>query len=261
MAYTAVEQLLPRKEYFATGITSTDNYKIQARYIQTVATGKPRVAFFNIDTPAQKVAIGTVTKKVKELGWNVAAQQVYQSGATDVSAQASKIASSKPDYIVTGMLNDIAPTFIKALSTLGVKAPVINFSPGAAAATFKRIASDQFLALGTFSDPTNPELSDDMVSAIKKYGEKDATAAIFTQGWVTGMVYAKAISVCGNDCTGASMTKALQTISGLDIGDLGPALSYDKSHQGADSARVLRYDATKGRPVPISDFLSAAELK
>jgi branched-chain amino acid transport system substrate-binding protein len=263
--YTPVENLLKDPDYFAVGLSSTDNYYIAAQYIKSKAGAKkPSVSTLILNSPAQVEARKALKADVAGAGWTFGTDQQYEFGATDVSSQVQQIKAAHPDYVIGGFLDDIAPQIITTLNCAGVNAPVVNFSPGSGDTTFSSIHTSQFLAVREFVSPSDPAAKDaaTMRAAAAKYGTKgDATSVNFTKGWIIGMLYADAIKKCGDTCTGAKIRDSLEGDSSFDVGDLGAPVEFSaSSHAGSHSGRVYRWDATKKSAVAVSPDLKAETL-
>ena len=74
------------------------------------------------------------------------------------------------------------------------------------------------------TDSTVPAVQQ-IVAAGKAAGAPSDTLVnvYFTEGWVQGMIIAKALGACGEGCTRAKLRDALEGISSLDTGGLsGP---------------------------------------
>lgn len=256
LTYTGVDQLLKDPYYFTLGMSLADQFNVQAQYIQSKVTGrKPRVVLLIIDSPALTLARTTLKTALTAAGWTVVTDEKLPIGSTDVSTQAEDISKAAPDYIVGGILDAAVPGLISKFKTLGVSAPLINFSPGSADASFQAGAG-QFFAEREYVAPLDPAAKV-MQDAAKKYGTTaDMTSTVFTKGWVAGIVFGAAIKTCGDSCTGVKMQAALQGMSGLDIGGLGGAVSFSAStHTGQSGCRV--YGLVNGKIVGVTGVIKA----
>jgi branched-chain amino acid transport system substrate-binding protein len=263
--YTPVENLLADPDYFAVGLSSTDNYFIQAKYIQTlVGKKKPSVSTLILDSPAQVLARKAVDADMSAAGWTIGTNQIYEFGATSLTPEVQKVAAAHPDYIIGGFLDDVGPSILSGLKAAGVSAPVVNFSPGSSDSTFSAIASKQFLAVREFVSPSDVQSTGAALirKEAAKYGTSgQANSVNFTKGWIIGMLYANAIQKCGNSCTGVTVRNALDADHNFSVGDLGPPIQFSPgSHAGTHSGRVFQWSAAKHAAVAVTPVITATKL-
>lgn len=259
VSYTGVEAMYGNPNYFAVGLDTTTTLGIVANYIKSVATGKPKISFLNVDTPASIGARDATIKLMQSLGWEIGELQTYPPKVTDFSPQIAKLAASKPDYIVGTVVDGFLPQVVMGMRRAGIKAPLVNFQAGSAESSFKTLATDQFVAVRDFLDPVEKDPAmDKMREVAEKYGATgELTSNTFTKGWVTAAVTVEALKKCEPDCDQTKLKAALLQID-YDTGGLGPRIKFSETKRvGASSGRLYKWDAEKGAAVPVTDFIEA----
>jgi branched-chain amino acid transport system substrate-binding protein len=263
--YVPVENLESDPNNFAVGLSSSDNYYIAAKYIASLAgNSKPTVATLILDSPAQVLARKAVDADMTAAGWKVVTNQIYEFGATSLTPEIQAVAAAHPDYVIGGFLDDVGPSIMSGLKAAGLSAPVVNFSPGSADATFAAADTKQFLAIREFVSPSDVQSKG--AALIRKEAAKYGTSGLansvnFTKGWIIGMLYANAISQCGNSCTGTAVRNALTADHSFSVGDLGPPIQFSAaSRSGTHAGRVFQWSASQHAAVAVSPVITAGKL-
>jgi branched-chain amino acid transport system substrate-binding protein len=259
VAVTGVEQIESNPYYYAVGIDISQSLAIAANFAKTHASGPAKIAYLVVDTPSLAAARDATTKLVKSWGWQIVANESFSFNSTDLNAQVRKIAAARPDYILTALTDTMAPIAISLLQNNGVKAPVLNYAAGNAESLFKKIASDQFLAVRDYVDPTEPgDATKPLREAAAKYGTTgDMISNSFTRGWIAGEVIATALESCADPCTGEEVKTALDKLT-LDTKGLGPKIVFTPTKKvGPDTGEMYRWDAKLGRAVEVGKLAQA----
>ena len=82
------------------------------------------------------------------------------------------------------------------------------------------------------------------------------TNTYFTEGWVQGMLIAKALSGCADPCDRAKLRDALESIQALDTAGLsGPIGFSPTNHWGNPNGKVWQYDPTAKKFNTLSDWI------
>jgi len=261
VSYTGVEAMYGNPNYFAVGLDTTTTLGIVANYLKTIATGTPRVAFLNVETPASIGARDAAAEVMKGWGWTIGEMQTYPPKVTDFSPQIAKLAADNPDFIVGTVVDGFLPQVVMGMRRVGIKAPLVNFQAGNAESSFKTLATDQFLAVRDFLDPVEKDPAMDKLREIaEKYGAVgEMTSNTFTKGWVTAAVTIEALKKCEPGCDQAKLKAAL-IATDYDTGGLGPRIILSETQRvGAQTGRIYKWDADKGAAVPVTDFIGAAK--
>jgi branched-chain amino acid transport system substrate-binding protein len=262
-----IPQLFTSPYYFDIGFPGTTALAMEANWIKADATAKnlpsPRVSIFSIDSPSMNLARQQGQTLGQSLGFNVVGNQSYAPTAVDFTAAFLKIRDEKPDYIMGQMTDQVAPQILGLLVRYGITAPFITFAnvdaslKAAGAANFYTIRS-------TVVTPAVPAQNADvktMEDAATKYGTladlKDNS--YFTYGWIDGLVLTAALQKCGDSCTPAAVTKALNSITNLSTGALSGPITFSSSQRvGLTSGAVYKWNATTNQAEQIGGTISAA---
>lgn len=221
---------------------------------------KPRVAVFSVDTPSNRDMVKLATQDIKRRGWTVATTQYMPVAPTDVTAQASAIKGSHPDYILMSHNDAGALVAVRGLRSQGVDAPVVNQWAGSADSTLKQLG-DGYVAFRTYTSPTesgNAAVTE-MKSAARKAGEaKNMTNSYFTQGWVAGMILEKTLKACGACTSGQAFRDALEGLGSIDTNGLsGPLQVSAKSHEMVNTVRFFTWDKAADKAKPLTGWVKA----
>jgi branched-chain amino acid transport system substrate-binding protein len=113
--------------------------------------GGKRVAMVQVQTD-WGVAVGrTFVARVKELGAEMAGEEVYNEGTTDFRAVLTKLRRSNPDVIFLAMLEEEAANFMKQRKQLGMTStPVVDSGVGLTQRSLK-LADDAFESMYSMS--------------------------------------------------------------------------------------------------------------
>ncbi|WP_214105244.1 ABC transporter substrate-binding protein [Acrocarpospora catenulata] len=222
---------------------------------------KPRVAVFSVDTPSNRDMVQLATQDIAGRGWELATVQYMPVAPTDVTAQASEIKASRPDYVLLSHNDAGSLVAVRGLRAQGVDVPVVNQWAGSADATLKQLG-DKYAAFRTFASPTETGIPavDAMKAAATKAGEaKNMTNPYFTQGWVAGSLLEQTLKACGVDCsTGQQFRDALEKLGEIDTDGLsGPLQVSAESHELVKTVRFFTWDASTDQAKPLTDWVKA----
>src|SRR3954469_1982474 len=217
-------------------------------------TGKttPNVAIFRL-TASSGIEVGElITKRVQAAGGKIVSDQQMDVTATSADAQAQKIVSAKPDWILVHSAPTQAAALMKSLQKLNAKIPLISTfaagGPTAYGAVPKEFGDEyQYTAPTTPSDIDVPGTAA-LVADATKYGYADeAGNSSFVIGYISGMTVVEALKKAGADLNRESFIKALEGIKDLDTGGISEPVTYSATdHAGLSATRPYKYDyATK----------------
>lgn len=253
----------PRPYYFSYELTAA---KLPDRILSYIAQraktdgiASPRVAVFVVDTPSNREVAERAAAEIKRRGWVLAETQFFAIAPTDVTAQATAIKASRPDYILMSHNDGGALVGVRGLRSQGITVPVINQWAGSADATLQRLG-ENYIAFRTFAGPTDDSVP--ATAAVRAAAEKHGftaqmTNSYFTQGYVGGMILEKALQVCGANCSsGEQFAKAMAAVGEIDTKGLaGPIKVSATSHEFVDSVRFYTWDAKANKAVPVTDWV------
>jgi branched-chain amino acid transport system substrate-binding protein len=217
-------------------------------------TGKttPNVAIFRL-TASSGIEVGElITKRVNDAGGKIVADQEMDVTATSADAQAQKIVSAKPDWILVHSAPTQAAALLKSMQKLNAKIPLIStFAAGGP--TAYGAVPEEFGSEYEYTAPTTPSDIDvpgtkQLVADATKYGYADeAGNSSFVIGYISGMTVVEALKKAGGDLNRESFIKALEGIKDLDTGGISEPVTYGPTdHAGLSATRPYKYDyATK----------------
>lgn len=253
----------PKKWYFGVPIVQADAVVLQTEYIKTLnkSGGKARVATLTLETPAANQQRVRSKATIEKNGWELVAEEQTATNATDLTAQALKIADANPDYVVSALTAPVTQVAIAAFQKIQFNKPIINYPFGSTDAVFKAANSDNYYAIRDLMGPAETDQAGikEMMDAAAAVGKTaDAVDSGFTNGWVAGLLLGKALEKCGDDCADpARLRDALEQIGSVDTkgAAAGPIAYSATDHRGVKAGRIYKWDAGKSRAVPASDAL------
>ncbi len=184
-------------------------------------------------------------------------------GATDYTAEFSRITQSGARYVVFQNTSAPAAVALRNARGLGVDATFVCLN-WCANALLWRLAEDAAegvigaipWAPLTEDVPGVRDIRDYLESRGEDYGEKTNA---YTQGWWTMAVFVEGIRRVirsGQELTGENIRNAMETIDGLDTGGASPPITYTSDdHRGSKGLRLFR--AEDGMWTPMTEFLTA----
>jgi branched-chain amino acid transport system substrate-binding protein len=234
-------------------------------YIATLAkndgVAKPRVAIFSVDTPSNRDMVKQAKQDIEQRGWTLATTQYMPVAPTDVTAQASDIKASRPDYVLMSHNDSGALVAVRGLRSHGVDVAVANQWAGSADTTLKQLG-EGYAAFRTFASPTEtsiPAVGKMRAAASKVHEAKNMTNSYFTQGWVAGMIIERTLKACGKDCaSGEAFRNALEGLGAIDTGGLsGPLQVSAASHEMVSTVRFFSWDKAADAAKPLTGWVKA----
>jgi branched-chain amino acid transport system substrate-binding protein len=210
----------------------------------TVKTATPKVAYIYYNSASHIGFANAFEPAMKGLGWPIVQKQVVPLVANPpVVAEATKIAQSKPDVVVSFMVDGTAKLFYTTLRSQGFKGPIIqnpDTGPG-----ILSVMKDPNLYVMTHqyeSNTASDKISGDanyqkMLSVLQASGVDPATSYV-PRGYLNALTLATALQKC-NACSGQKLADTLlgETVptNGITDGDL--SFSAD-DHSGAKALPV-----------------------
>lgn len=178
----------------------------------------------------------------KSLDITIVAAEKLNYGASDTTAEWTKILSAKPDTIILWGSGSTMSVALRNGSQLGNTAPIIGSQGVAPAAIIKSAgASAEGVYMVTLNAPDKVSKEQEELSKIyKKKNGEDYTLTIYDIiGWDAVHIYAKAIENAGGDKT--KMVEGLEKLQDFKLA--GGSYTYSKdSHEGlgVDSVWVVQ---------------------
>lgn len=248
---------------FLIGVTYSDQMRIALRYITehwTDASRKPRVAFFYNDTAFGKSPIQAGRDYAAVHGIEVVPDQIVALAAQDATAQLQAASDAGADYGIIQETANATATIIRGARQLNLKLQLIALNWGTDEKVLALAGKSGEGLLGTspfafsYEDVTGMT---EMRAAVQSMG-KDASSLNlrYVQGWTTARVLLAGIEKAGQNPTGESVRRALETFAAYDTGGITAPLTFSPTrHKGALMLKI--YQAKNGRWEPVTDYIEA----
>ncbi|WP_084285878.1 ABC transporter substrate-binding protein [Solirubrobacter soli] len=225
-------------------------------------TGKaqPKVAIFRL-TASSGIEVGQlITDRVKKAGGQIVADQEMDVTATSADAQAQKIVSAKPDWILVHSAPTQAVALLKAMQKLNAKIPLISTFAAGGPPVYQAMPKE-YGDLYQYTAPTTPADVDvpgtkQLVADATKYGYTDeAGNSSFVIGYLSGMTVVDALKKAGGDLNRETFIKALDGIKNLDTGGISEPITYgDTDHAGLSGTRPYKFNYDTKKFEAVGDF-------
>jgi ABC-type branched-subunit amino acid transport system substrate-binding protein len=206
----------------------------------------------NIALAYEDDAVGQPVQKrfkaaVEAMGGKVVAEVPFAASDTDLTAAGQKVASSKPDVVVSWGTGQPTIKAKQAAMNAGLNVPwmtsYFNADPGV-------VGLDKKVAEGLyFNYYLQPFFSDapsvkEFQAAMAKYQSKTTAGGLALNGWAGAQIFVEAlreITAGGKTPTRAALIDALNNFGEKEIGVL-PGVNYTQnSHRGGSQSYVLQW--------------------
>jgi branched-chain amino acid transport system substrate-binding protein len=215
----------------------------------TVKVPNPKVAYIYYNSASHIGFAEAFAPAMKSLNWPIVQKQVVPLVANPpVVAEATKIAASKPDVVVSFMVDGTAKLFYTTLRAQGFKGPIIqNPDTGPGIMTIVKdpnlyVLTHQYTE-NTAADKIGGDANYQKMVDVLKASNVDPGTSYVPRGYLNAMTMATALKAC-NACTGEKLAAALlaETVptNGITAGDL----SFNaQDHSGAKALPAYWYHA------------------
>lgn len=225
--------------------------------LQKANVSSPRVAILGYVSTVDAQFRANAQKLIKDNGWTLTTTQVVQLSDTDITSAVQQIANSKPDVVISSVVDPQAILLVRGLRQAGIKSPVINYDGGSAFGTLQTLADPDFYVLRPYGFGT------DTSPGIKTYNEATSAAGVkanapfVINGYTQGLALGAALKKCGYPCSNTAMVKALDGLGTVDTGGVTVApLRYTAAtHQGVEFGVMYRWDTSTNKPTQASGNL------
>ncbi len=203
--------------------------------------------------------------RIKELGVTLAGNvEEFKIGQADFSAMVAKFKQLNPDFCVLGAIPVAASLVLKEAQKQGWNPP-LGFMSHAVMydAEFVRLAggaSEGFRTFQTMKSPTDsmdPEVVEFRERLEKYYPKKYTPAPHMEYGYVAAKIFCEAMKKAGPEPTREKLITALESMTKVDVGFMGPLSFSPTQHQGSLYVRVNQVQ--KGKYVPVSEWILLPE--
>lgn len=256
--------------YFMAGPTYAAMVQMLLEYINKQTTGgrRPTVALVYSDTEFGRDPIAAAKDHAKKLGLEVVQEIVTKPGSADVSAEVARLRRARPDFVIFhGYVLAPIPEFMRQLREGGLTNTRFLgtiWSMDKASADAMGPVAEGWMGVMPYRYSHDTEGAPMMKAmnefARKRRPEMPYTSTFYTHGWLIGMTFAEMMERClkaKKPLTGDNMKAALESMTNWDTGGItGQPVDYS-GHQIA-AGRIYRYDLSKRRYEPVSDWIKTA---
>lgn len=240
---------------------------IRAHFDAGGRTGRPSVALMHNASPFGLSPYQQEGGEYAErLGIDVTLYEMPR-GATDFTAELSRIRQSEADYLVFQNTSAPAAVALRNAASLGF-APTFVCLNWCSNDLLIRLAGDA--AEGVMGAMPFVPLTVDVEGTrvirdfLASRGESvEGKTNAYTQGWWTMAVFAEAIArvlEAGQELTGVNIKAALETLQDFDMGRVTVPISFSGTdHRGSKGLRL--FQVTDGAWEPLTDFLRAPSVE
>jgi branched-chain amino acid transport system substrate-binding protein len=241
--------LYPAKDYLysAAAAVSAQAAPIVAAAKQTGVDIK-KVAFVALATAATTGLVDQLKAEAKTNGWTVVADESVALDATDVGAEASKLAAAKPDIVFSVLKNSLEIPLARELAADGLAAPILGYT-AIDYNSLSAVKSDKLLTVSDLSSGGTAGTGFDDYSAIVKAAGGAPLQGFLAAGYAQAEIVVNALKSCGYPCSGEKMNGALNTLSFSDNGFSASRVSYTSTnHQAVHAMYVYTWDPATSAP-------------
>lgn len=247
---------------FLVGTTYSDQFIIAINYALENSEGAPTIAILHHDSPFGLSPVEDGRAYAESQGAEVIAIPM-PGGATDYTAELTRVQDAGAEYIVIQNVSSPAATLVKDVDRLGMDAQVVclNWCTDELFVSLAGSAAEGVLGTSPFAFPGSGV---DGLDEIREYAESqdkdlDELGVHYVQGWTTMGVMSEAISRViqdGEEVTGPNVRAALEEMEGYETGGITSPLTFTPDDHAGNKALVM-YEVQDGEWVAVTDYISA----
>jgi branched-chain amino acid transport system substrate-binding protein len=231
---------------FPGGIDYTSQIRIFLNYVKATWTDtsrKPRVAFIYADNAYGRAPIESGRLYAKEVGVDLVDEEIIPTVLTDATSQLLTMKKKDPDYVYINTNTQWVPVVLKDSYKLGLKTKYLvnNYgiderTPKLAGEAAEGVMGIQDVAYWGESVPGMKTL----MAFNQKHHGGEPHASPYMRGWLCVILSAEAIKRAGDNLTGESVKKALESLKDFDTWGISPPFTYtNEDHRPTDRARLV----------------------
>ena len=231
---------------FPGGIDYTSQIRIFLNYVKdtwTDTSRKPRVAFIFADNAYGRAPIEAGRGYAKEIGVDLVDEEIIPTVLTDATSQLLTMKKKDPDYAYINTNTQWVPVVLKDSYKLGLKTKYVvnNYgiderTPKLAAEAAEGVMGIQDVAYWGENVPGMKVLTE----FHQKHHPGDTHASPYMRGWLWVIMSVEAIKRAGDNPTGESIKKALESLKDFDTWGITPPFSYtNEDHRPTNRARLV----------------------
>lgn len=225
--------------------------------LQKANVTSPKAAVIGYVSTVDAEFRSNAQKLIQSNGWTLGTTQVVQLSDTDITSAVQQVANSKPDVVISSLVDPQLILLVRGLRQAGLKVPVINYDGGSAYGSLQTLADPNVYLLRPFGYGTDDS------AGIKTYDAATAAAGakpndpFVINGYTQGLALGAALKKCGYPCPSSALAKTLDNLGSVDTGGVTVApLSYTpSSHEGVTAGVMYRWDVATSKPVQASGQL------
>ena len=237
---------------FPGGIDYTSQIRIFLNYVKETWTDKsrkPRVAFIFADNAYGRAPIEAGRLYAKEIGVDLVDEEIIPTVLTDATSQLLTMKKKDPDYAYINTNTQWVPVVLKDSYKLGLKTKYVvnNYgiderTPKLAAEAAEGVMGIQDVAYWGENVPGMKTL----MEFHQKHHPGDTHASPYMRGWLWVIVSVEAMKRAGDNPTGESLKKALESLKDFDTWGITPPFSYtNEDHRPTNRARLVMVQGGK----------------
>jgi branched-chain amino acid transport system substrate-binding protein len=231
---------------FPGGIDYTSQIRIFLNYVKETwkdASRNPRVAFIYADNAYGRAPIEAGRLYAKEVGVDLVDEEIIPTVLTDATSQLLTMKKKDPDYAYINTNTQWVPVVLKDSYKLGLKTKYVvnNYgiderTPKLAVEAAEGVMGIQDVAYWGENVPGMKILMD----FHQKHHGSDTHASPYMRGWLWVIVSVEAIKRAGDNPTGESIKKALESFKDFDTWGITPPFTYtNEDHRPTNRARLV----------------------
>jgi branched-chain amino acid transport system substrate-binding protein len=231
---------------FPGGIDYTSQIRIFLNYVKATWTDtsrKPRVAFIYADNAYGRAPIESGRLYAKEIGVDLVDEEIIPTVLTDSTSQLLTMKKKDPDYAYINTNTQWVPVVLKDSYKLGLKTKYVvnNYgiderTPKLAGEAAEGVMGIQDVAYWGENVPGMKTLMD----FNQKHHGGEIHASPYMRGWLCVILSAEAIKRAGDNLTGESIKKALESLKDFDTWGITPPFTYsNEDHRPTNRARLV----------------------
>ena len=248
---------------FLIGVTYSDQMKIVLRFILEQwkdPSRKPRVAFIYSDTEFGRSPIPDGRTYAAANGIEVVAEEIVSLNAREAKEQLMRIKQKQADFAILQETTWAASIILKNAKQMKLNTKFIglNWCADEKLIALAGEASEGFI--GTmpfvFTDPAIPGIAKIMEYNQRKGIEIEGYILRYIQGWATAKVMMEGLRLAGDDLSGPSIKRALESMRNFSTGGITAPVTFTPSdHRGCTKLKLG--EVKNGRWQIITGYLSA----
>jgi branched-chain amino acid transport system substrate-binding protein len=231
---------------FPGGIDYTSQIRIFLNYVKetwTDTSRKPRVAFIYADNAYGRAPIEAGRLYAKDVGVDLVDEEIIPTVLTDATSQLLTMKKKDPDYAYINTNTQWVPVVLKDSYKLGLKTKYVvnNYgiderTPKLAGEAAEGVMGIQDVAYWGENVPGMKTL----MEFNQKHHGGEIHASPYMRGWLCVILSVEAIKRAGDNLTGESIKKALESLKDFDTWGITPPFTYtNEDHRPTNRARLV----------------------